>query len=98
MHVYCREKEREREDRIPRATPKTPAGIPEFVGEIPFLALLGPLVRPSSRKTLLSFVLASRYGIMLTYSEEEFYWPVSPEPGKMAVVARAWPPLFGVSA
>lgn len=61
------ERERERGDRIPRVTPKTPAGIPEFVGEIPFLALPAPLVRPSSRKTLLSFVRASRYGSMLTY-------------------------------
>ena len=92
-----REKERERERErgsYPRVTPKTPAGIPEFVGEIPFLA---PLVRPSSRKTLLSFVRASRYGTMLTYSEEEFYrpsypvkwppWPASPAFSSFCVIA-----------
>lgn len=71
-----RKRKRERERlRIPRVTPKTLAGIPEFVGEIPFPAkrlVRSGLVRLSPRKTLLSFVRASRYGTMLTYSEEEF--------------------------
>lgn len=71
-----RKRKRERERfRIPRVTPKTLAGIPEFVGEIPFPAkrlVRSELVRLSPRKTLLSFVRASRYGTMLTYSEEEF--------------------------
>lgn len=66
--------------RFPRVTPKTPAGIPEFAGEIPFpvsRAARPALVRLSPRKTLLSFVRASRYGTMLTYSEEESSGPSS---------------------